>query len=294
MKSVFERIVPASVFVSLISFSSAQTAQRISDQVYMKEAGVAFTCDVFKPEKPNGIVVVHLVSGGWVSDHKSINVPMAAEANKRGFTMVQVVHGAQPKYKVPEIARMISRSIRFIRYNAKNWGFNPDKIAVTGGSAGGHLSLLTAAKGDLGNANSTDPVEKTSSVINSVGVFFPPTDFMNFGREGAMALDNPMLKVGFGKAFYDDEKAMKREEMIKMGENLSPVRFFTSQMPPTMIIHGDKDALVPLQQSEVAIAKLNELKIKNRLVVVPGVGHGWPNMLPQFNQLLDWFEESLK
>lgn len=288
------KFLSTSVFVAVASFSTAQTAQRISDQVYMKEGGAAFTCDVFKPEKPNGIVVVHLVSGGWVSDHKSINVPMALEANKRGFTMVQVVHGAQPKYKVPEIAKQITRSIRFIRYNAKNWGFNPDKIAITGGSAGGHLSLLTASKGDNGNSAASDPIEKTPSIINSVGVFFPPTDFMNFGREGAMALDNPMLKVGFGKAFYDDEKAVKREDLIKMGENLSPIRFFTDKMPPTMIIHGDKDALVPLQQSEVAIAKLSELKIKNKLIVVPGVGHGWPNMLPQFNQLLDWFAETLK
>lgn len=288
------RLISGLLVLGFVSVSGAQTTARISDQVYMKEAGVAFTCDVFKPEKPNGIAVVHLVSGGWVSDHKSINVPMAIEANKRGFTMIQVVHGAQPKYKVPEIAKMITRSIRFIRYNAKTWGFNPDKIAITGGSAGGHLSLLTAAKGDSGSATAADPIERVSSTVNTVGVFFPPTDFMNFGKAGAMALDNPMLKIGFGKAFYDDEKSVKREDLIKMGENLSPIRFFTEKMPPTMIVHGDKDSLVPMQQSDLAIARLNELNVKNKLVVVPGAGHGWANMLPQFNQLLDWFSETLK
>jgi dipeptidyl aminopeptidase/acylaminoacyl peptidase len=117
---------------------------------------------------------------------------------------------------------------------------------------------------------------------------------MNFGKEGVFSFDNPLLKSAFGKAFIDDEKSAKRDDMIKMGQTLSPINFITDKMPPTMLVHGDKDMLVPLQQSQIAIAKLESLKIKCKLEVVPGGGHGWANMIPQLNQLMDWFEETLK
>jgi len=272
----------------------AQTAKHLEDQIYMKDGGTAFTCDVSLPTKSNGIAILHMVSGGWASDHKNINPALAAAANARGFTLVQVVHGTQPKFKVPEILKQISRAVRFVRYNAKAYGINPNKIAITGGSSGGHLSLMTAAAGAEGIPNSTDPIDQTSAVINSVGVFFPPTDFMNFGKEGVFSFDNPLLKSAFGKAFIDDEKSAKREDMIKMGQTLSPINFITDKMPPTMLVHGDKDMLVPLQQSQIAIAKLESLKIKCKLEVVPGGGHGWANMIPQLNHLMDWFEETLK
>ena len=76
-------------------------------------------------------------------------------------------------------------------------------------------------------------------------------------------------------------------------KQLSPIDQIRPVMPPTYIIHGDKDMLVPLQQSQTYQAKMLANGSKCELVVVPGVGHGWANMMPEFNMILDFFKRVL-
>jgi len=272
----------------------AQDYTRIADQIYLKQGGAAFTMDVFKPAKPNHKAIVLIVSGGWVSDHKSINLDMAKLATDKGFTVFQVVHGAQPKYKVPEIVLQVKRAVRFVRANAEKFDVNPNQIGVTGGSAGGHLSLMIASTPDMGNSASPDPVERVSSAVEAVGIYFPPTDFMNWGTTGTFSFDSPLMKAGYGSAFFNDPKTATREMALEMAGRVNPITFFSKAMPPTLIVHGDKDQLVPLQQSQIAVAKLTELGVTNNLIVVPGKPHGWPEMNVQFMDILAWFEKYLK
>src|SRR5689334_3536544 len=74
------------------------TPSRIRDVIYGYKQGVATTMDVFKPAKPNGIGVLWLVSGGWVSSHDAINPGVAAPFNRKGQTVFEVVHGSRPKF----------------------------------------------------------------------------------------------------------------------------------------------------------------------------------------------------
>ena len=106
---------------------------------------------------------------------------------KRGYTVFAVVHGSQPRFTIPEITQDLNRAVRFIRYHAKDYQIDPDRIGVTGASAGGHLSLMQGTAGDLGDKNAKDPVDQTSSRVQAVGCFFPPTDFLNYGKPGENA-----------------------------------------------------------------------------------------------------------
>src|SRR5262249_28056219 len=105
------------VFLSIFVFggASAQTGDpsHIVDVVYGHKQGVALSMDVFKPEHPNGIGVVWMVSGGWVSDHKSINPVLAKIFTSKGQTVFQVVHGSQPRFTVQEIVLDIHRAVRY-------------------------------------------------------------------------------------------------------------------------------------------------------------------------------------
>jgi dienelactone hydrolase len=274
------------------SAALAQSYTRVEDVIYLKQGGAAFTLDVFKPKKPTGAAVIHMVSGGWVSDHNSINLAIAEAAAQRGITMVEVVHGAQPRYKVPEIVAQVTRAVRFVRANAATYGINPNRIGITGGSAGGHLSLMVASQGGPGRTG--DAVDKTSSALQAVAIFFPPTDFANYGRPNNQAFDSPLLKAAYGAAFVDDVKTVTPEKIHEISDSMSPINFFTAAMPPTLIIHGDADTLVPIQQSQSAIAKLQGLGVTCKLITVPGKGHGWPEMMDQYKDILDWFEKYLK
>ena len=93
-----------------------------------------------------------------------------------------MVHGSQPKFTIPEVLSDMNRSIRFIRHHAADYGIDPDRIGITGGSAGGHLSLMQGTAGDKGDPKAADPVDRESSRVQAVACFFPPTDFLDYGK----------------------------------------------------------------------------------------------------------------
>src|SRR5665213_3102300 len=116
---------------------------RTRDVIYGWKFGTALTMDVFTPKQnANGLGLIAVVSGGWFSNTDSIAPPFYQPFLNRGYTVFAVVHGSQPKYTLPEIIQDINRSVRFVRYHAKDYHIDPDRIGIFGGSAGGHLSLM--------------------------------------------------------------------------------------------------------------------------------------------------------
>src|SRR5262249_9783926 len=152
-----------------------------ADVIYGRKYGVALTMDVFAPkEKANGAAIVAVVSGGWISSHDYIDgmlkVGFGDEFLKRGYTVFALIHRSQPKYTIPEAIDDVHRAIRFIRYHAKEYQIDPDKIGITGASAGCQLSLMMGVSGTDGSAQARDPVDRAASRVQAVAGFFPPTD----------------------------------------------------------------------------------------------------------------------
>src|SRR5205823_4416542 len=112
----------------------------------------------------------------------------------RGYVVFAVLHGSQPKYTIPEVLDDMHRAVRFIRANARKYGVDPDRLGISGGAAGGHLSLMQGTAFKPGNREAKDPVEREPSRVGAVGCFFPPTDFLNYGKEGETALGHGTLK----------------------------------------------------------------------------------------------------
>lgn len=277
---------------------------RKEDVVYGRKYGTALTLDVFTPrEKANGAGLIYVVSGGWFSAHEAINVGFVAPFLARGYTVFAVVHGSQPKFTIPEVVSDMNRSIRFIRTHAKEYGVDPDRLGIYGGSAGGHLSLMIGTGGAPGNPDARDPVDRASSRVQAVACFFPPTDFLNYGKPGENALGRGVL-VNFKAPFDFEELDPKRRafvpivdeaERIKIGRSISPVTLVTSDDPPTLIVHGDADKLVPIQQAEEIVAAMEKAHVPARLIVKPGAQHGWPNITDDLkSSFADWFDQYLK
>lgn len=276
---------------------------RTADVIYGKKEGVALTMDVFTPkENANGAAVIWAVSGGWFSNHASINPKTVEPLTKRGYTVFAVVHGSQPRFTIPEILKDMHRATRFIRAHAKDYKIDPDRIGISGGSAGGHLSLMQGMAGDAGDPNAKDPIDRVSSRVQAVACFFPPTDFLNYGEKGKDAIGRGTLKdfkAPFDiKVFDPKTKALERvtdeAKIVEMGKAISPITHVSADDPPTLIIHGDKDFLVPIQQAEIMVAKLKEAGVAAELIVRPGAGHGWKDMNNDLSLFADWFDKHLK
>jgi acetyl esterase/lipase len=280
----------------------APSFTRVEDVVYGRKYGTALTLDVITPKKPNGLGLVQVVSGGWVSAHEGIRPAFVAPFLERGYTVFAVVHGSQPRYTIPEVVADMNRAVRFIRLHAKDYHVDPDRIGVFGASAGGHLSLMLGTAGDAGNASARDPVDRASSRVQAVACFFPPTDFLNYGKPGENALGRGILsgfKAPFDfheldpktKTFQRISDESRREEI---GRAISPAYHVTADDPPTLILHGDADKLVPIQQAELIVEKFKGAGVEAKLVTKPGASHGWPDLAKDLTLLADWFDAHLK
>ena len=193
---------------------------RIEDVIYGRKFGTALTLDVFQPKQSNGYGIALMVSGGWFSAHEAIRSATFQPFLNRGYTVFAVVHGSQPKFNITEILPDIHRAIRFIRHNAARYGVKPDKLGITGGSAGGHLSLMMAVTGAPGDPNAKDGIDRDSSAVQAVACFFPPTDFLNYSQPGEDAVGVGTLKdfkAGFGP------RSDTAEERQKLGREISPI-----------------------------------------------------------------------
>ena len=272
---------------------------RTEDVIYGRKFGTALTMDVFTPtDKANGKGIIWCVSGGWYSA-KPANVGLAKAFVERGYVVFAVVHGSQPKYSIPEAIGDMNRAVRFIKTNAKKYGVDPDKLGVSGGSAGGHLSLMLGAAPGFVDPKETDPINKLSSQVAAVACFYPPTDFLNYGKEGKGATGDGLLK-SFGGPF--DFRELKDNKFVEITDEaarkammkaISPVYHVTKDSAPALIIHGDANKLVPIQQSELIIARLKESKVPCELVVKKGAGHGGPAFANDTKTLADWFDKYL-
>ena len=222
-------------------------------------------------ERANGKAIISVVSGNWISSYtySTYLINRAKIYVNKGYTVFVTMHGSQPRYAIPDEIVDLKRAVRFIRYNAKEYNIDPSHIGITGSSSGGHLSLMVGLLDDKIDTASKDPVNKVSARVQAVAVFYPPTDFLNWGQQKTNLTEAKARLASAGVASAFDYKewndstntytvVTEPEKFAQIVKQTSPLYSVTSDDPPVLIIHGDADRTVPLQQSETIIKKLKE------------------------------------
>jgi acetyl esterase/lipase len=281
--------------LAALGLARAEEKSRIRDVVYGHKFGMALTLDVLKPSKQNGAGVIFMVSGGFNSDIAAVDAGFFGPVIfkpflDRGYTLFLVCHGSQPKFTVGEIVADIHRSVRFIRLHAKDYGVDPNRLGIMGISSGGFLALTIGTKGKPGDSTAKDAVDRASSQVQAVACLCPPSDLVDYGKVGRSVVEYEPVKFVW-HTFGIEGKP--REEQIKVLRDLSPFASVTRQTPPTLIIHGDADPLVPYEQSERFVAKLADNGVPHELVTRKDAGHVWPEIAKDFTLLADWFDKYL-
>jgi acetyl esterase/lipase len=274
-------LISASLMAVALQAGGAQDSRaRITpDVVYGHKDGMALTFDVFRPNgTANGAAVLFMVSGGWVSTWAP---PERAVARftpllEKGFTVFAVRHGSSPRYKVPEATADVELALRYVRLHSAALQVDAARLGVFGGSAGGHLSLMLGLDPDKGNANARDSVQRTPSGVAAVVAYFPPVDLrrMTGPSDRFPALDFP----------------------AEQAPSVSPILFVSPDDPPTLLIHGDADQLVPILQSQLIFDALKKAGVTTDFITIPGGNHGFTN--PEHSRrateaMVAWFEQHL-
>ncbi|MGH9671658.1 MAG: alpha/beta hydrolase [Bryobacteraceae bacterium] len=259
----------------------------VPDVVYGHKDGMALTFDVLRPKTgANGAAVLFMVSGGWISTYTPPQ-QMAARFTlllDKGFTVIPVRHGSSPKYLIPEIVADVRRAARYVRHNAAKWGIDPERLGVHGGSAGGHLSLMLGTASDNGDPAAAEEFLRSSSRVASVAAYYPPVDLRSLARGLNPARDGSVL---------DRFPALNFEK--ERGPDYSPLVHVSPDDPPTLLIHGDKDPLVPVSNSHIMYEALQKNKVQSQVIILEGAVHGFRG--EQATQataaMVAWFEKTL-
>jgi len=209
---------------------TAPTMDRVTTRegvVFGTGGGRELRCDIYEPPPAvkNGIGVLLLHGGGWSQGDRTQLRGYGVLLGRRGYTCVASEYRLTGEALWPAQIEDVKCAVRYMRANAAELGIDPDRLAVSGNSAGGHLSLMAAAdaagafEGDGGN-------EGVSSSVSACIAFYPPTGLDKREWGGMPAL--------FGKGA--SEAAMRQA---------SPLTYANANFPPTLLIHGNKDELVP-------------------------------------------------
>lgn len=250
----------------------------IPDVVYGHKDGMALTFDVFKPDgEINGAGILYMVSGGWVSRWSPPERIRTGFDHllEKGFTVFAVRHGSSPKYKVPDAVMDVRRAVRFIRLHSEQFGVEADRLGVYGGSAGGHLSLMLGVASDEGNLEAEDEVLRVSNRVAAVVAYYPPVDLRN--------ITGP------------NERFPALEFDADLAPEISPILFVSPDDPPSLMIHGDQDDLVPVGSSQIIYQAFQDHDVDTEIIVLEGAGHGFRG--EHLNQartaMVAWFEKYL-
>jgi acetyl esterase/lipase len=303
LRKIFAISVFLGILLLTLTAADEPAFTRTEDVIYGRKYGTALTMDVFTPAKgANGAAVIEVISGGWSSSHDNVELDLPKIFTDQGYTVFSVVHGSQPKFTIPEMIEDMHRCVRYIRHNAKKYRIDPDRIGITGSSAGGHLALMMGTAGDAGNPKAIDAVNRTASHVQAVACFFPPTDFLNYGEKGKIALGRGLLhnyKASFDFHEFDNKTqsfvpVTDEERILAIGRQISPVYHVSADDAPTLIVHGDADKVVPIQQAKLIISKLKDAGVAAELVVKKGASHGWRGWEKDVATFVDWFDRHLK
>jgi acetyl esterase/lipase len=237
------------------------------DLVYRRAGQRTERLDVYVPTRvppPGGwpaVLAIH--GGGWRGGSKRDYGQMAAELVQYGYVVAAVDYTlsspAAPSW--PANLDDLRAAVRWLRRNANVYHVDPNRIAVMGASAGGHLAVLLATSPEVAVAA---PEGSTSARVQAVIDFYGPTDLAALAEGSRGAAPSLALFLGGRPKDVPDRYAAA-----------SPARHVTPDTPPMLLIHGDADRLVPLDQSRRLAAALEQAGVPHHLVVVPGARHGF-------------------
>jgi len=302
MKMKIQRsLLSVSVLYSLISCMAttacgADPFTRQENVVYGEDFGVGLVMDIFTPTgEKNGLAIVDVVSGAWHSDRGKMRDHERAQMFNifcsRGYTVFAVRPGSITKFSIPEMVKHIETGIVWVKKHADEYGIDASRLGMTGASAGGHLSSLVAVKNESSEAQPGN--EKAS--VKAIGVFFPPTDFTNYVGNGAGASETGITPIAKRVLFSNGVvEELTKEQIHQRLVDISPALLVTKNAPPFLLIHGDADTVVPLEQSEKLQSALKEHEVPVELIVKAGGGHPWLTMHEEIAKLADWFDTQLK
>jgi acetyl esterase/lipase len=242
--------------------SQAGTVMR--DVNYCTAGDVAMTMDIYFPQVTGDTpspVALYVHGGAWASGSKSMldRVIDPGMLTSKGFLVASVDYRLAPQYRWPAQIEDVKCAVRYLRANASAYNLDPGRIGAFGESAGGHLTAMLGLAGQSAGFDGGPGYSDQSSRVQAVVDICGPTDFTNYTMNSSIqGLTNFVAGVATERSSLD---------------GASPVSYVDKDAPPFLIIHGEKDPLVPFYQSQTLYDRLISAGARATLIPVKNAAH---------------------
>jgi acetyl esterase/lipase len=293
-------LLAAGALLPLLACADMPAGTRLErNVVYGMYSGAALLLDAYRPAKPNGFGIVFIAGSGFQAAPEYGARPIketqidlwGPPLLAAGYTVFSVNHRGAPRFHYPAAIDDVQRAIRFIRTHAVDYGIDATRLGGLGGSSGGNLIALAAVRAAPGMRDDADPVNREPATLQAVVLRAAVSDLR----------DLPTAEGANFVVSYMETPPGNSAAVQALYESASPVTQVGPGAPPTLLIHGDADALVPYAQSVAMEAALRRAGVPARLVTVPGGVHGadfgggthagWPNY---YGETVAWFDKHLR
>lgn len=243
--------------------------------------------DLARPKSGDGpfpaVLCIH--GGGFRAGTREGYDGLCIQLARRGYVAATISYRLSPKYKFPAAIYDTKAAVRWLRANAATYKIDPDKIGVTGGSAGGHLAQFLGVTAHVPEFEGTGGNPEQSSSVACVVNFFGPSDFTkSYGKSVDAGEVLPLWLGG------------NLEAARTLHIRASPLSWVTPDAAPTLCVHGTEDKYVAYEQAVWLIDKLKAAGVEARLVTLKGGGHGFKgdDAKTADRALFEFFDKHLK
>lgn len=282
------------LLVFLVPSAFAQKPPAVPDSVvfetgieYAGYDNVSVALNLARPKTGEGpfpaVVCIH--GGGFRAGKREGYDALCIKLAQNGYVALTVSYRLAPKYQFPAAVHDTKAAVRWLRANADKYKVDPDRIGVTGGSAGGHLAqflgVTAGVKEFEGDGGHADQSSRVKCVVNVYG----PSDFTkSYGKSVDAAEVLPLFLGG------------NLETAMKAHIRSSPLNWVTPNAAPTLCIHGTEDKYVAHEQAVWIVDRLKSAGVEAELLTLDGAGHGFKGKDAETadKALLAFFDKQLK
>lgn len=245
----------------------AQNVHKLADLEYAEVGGQPLKLDLYQPSAPHAPLLVWLHGGRWEVGSKE-RMPLGALV-EHGYAIASLDFRPASRAPFPGQVHDIKAALRFLRARAADYGYDAARIGILGESSGGHLAAL------VGTTNGHAELEGglgehlgVSSEVHAIVSYFGASDLLTILSQSTpygLGIREPALKTLLG-ALPTENEALARLA--------SPVFQVDAHDPPLLLLHGDQDPQMPINQSHELEGAYERAGLDAKLIVVHGAGHG--------------------
>jgi acetyl esterase/lipase len=265
---------------AMTTTGTATGAETYHDVEFSRAGGTDLLLDASIPDGQGPFAAAILVhGGGWVRGDRKIDVaPLFKPLSDAGIAWFTIDYRlAADPLRFGVAVNDVEAAVQFVKEHAAEYRIDPDRIALIGESAGGHLAALAALNGRI--------------TVKAVVALYAPTNLVSLVKDSDLIPDSIRSQL--------QGTAVEGLIMARLAQ-LSPILKVHAGMPPFLLIHGTADVIVPFDQSRAMCDKIKSVGGDCQLFAVPRAGHGmrrWegnPSMAgPYKREMIKWLREQL-